>query len=70
MIKKRIAVCFAQVPFIRGGAEILVEDLIYNLDRRGFSVEKIALPFKWYPHDEILKHALAWQDHVKVTPNN
>lgn len=49
------------MPFIRGGAEILIEDLIYNLDREGFSVEKIALPFKWYPHDEILKNALAWR---------
>jgi glycosyltransferase involved in cell wall biosynthesis len=59
--KKRIAVCFAQVPFNRGGAEILVEDLVCNLDRRGFSVDKISLPFKWYPHVEILKNVLAWR---------
>ena len=59
--KKRIIVTSSQVPFIRGGAEILIEDLTENLLKRNFLVETVSLPFKWYPTNEILKGALAWR---------
>ena len=56
-----ILVCNAQVPFTRGGAEMLVEGLREALAARGHSAELVALPFKWYPRTEIFKSALAWR---------
>ena len=59
--KKRIVIAFASVPFIRGGAEIMVESLQQELIKRGFQCEIVSLPFKWYPKEEILKSAFAWR---------
>lgn len=58
---KTIAVCEAQVPFVRGGAETHVSQLVDQLTARGYDVERVALPFKWYPKQEILAHAAAWR---------
>jgi glycosyltransferase involved in cell wall biosynthesis len=58
---QRIAVCEAQVPFVRGGAEYHVRALVAELKRHGYDVELIALPFKWYPKEELLAHAAAWR---------
>lgn len=57
----RIAICAAQVPFARGGAEIHVEGLRDALVSAGHEVETVALPFKWYPQSSLLKSALAWR---------
>jgi glycosyltransferase involved in cell wall biosynthesis len=57
----RIAICAAQVPFARGGAEIHVEGLQRALIHAGHDVDVIALPFKWYPATALLKSALAWR---------
>src|ERR687885_914318 len=56
-----LLVCNTQVPFARGGAEMLCEGLIEALRTRGHRAELIAVPFKWYPKSEILKCALAWR---------
>lgn len=56
-----ILVCTAQVPFIRGGAEMLAEGLRDALQREGHRAEIVALPFQWQPHAEIFKSALAWR---------
>ncbi|MDP9371207.1 MAG: glycosyltransferase family 4 protein [Chloroflexota bacterium] len=56
-----IVICAAQVPFVRGGAEVLVDGLAEALERRGHRVGVVALPFKWYPKEEILRGALAWR---------
>ncbi|CCF82349.1 glycosyltransferase family 4 protein [Nitrolancea hollandica] len=56
-----IIICATQVPFVRGGAEIHVEGLRDALLDRGHRAEIVALPFKWYPKDEILKTALCWR---------
>lgn len=61
MKKKRIAIAFASVPFNQGGAELMVESLQRELIKRNFQCELISLPFKWYPKEEILKHAFAWR---------
>ena len=53
--------CEAQVPFVRGGAEALVRELVRQLRARGHAVERISVPFKWYPKEEILAHAAAWR---------
>ena len=58
---KKICVCAAQVPFVRGGAEIMVDNLCHALDQRGFDVEKVALPYKWYPYDTLRDNMLAWR---------
>jgi glycosyltransferase involved in cell wall biosynthesis len=54
-------VCEAQVPFVHGGAELHVRSLIAELTRRGYRAEKVSVPFKWYPKDELLTHAAAWR---------
>lgn len=56
-----IAVCTAQVPFVRGGNESLVEGLAQALVARGHQVAVLALPYKWYPHPQIVAGALAWR---------
>jgi glycosyltransferase involved in cell wall biosynthesis len=58
---RTIVVCEAQVPFVEGGAELHVRSLVAQLRLRGYLVERVALPFKWYPKDEILPHAAAWR---------
>src|SRR5512138_2615062 len=56
-----ILVCTAQVPFHRGGAEMLAESLVSEFQARGHRADLVALPFKWYPRAEIIKSALAWR---------
>jgi glycosyltransferase involved in cell wall biosynthesis len=57
----RIAVCAPQVPFERGGTEILAETLTEQLRRRGHEVEFVRIPFKWYPGARPLREALLWR---------
>jgi glycosyltransferase involved in cell wall biosynthesis len=57
----RIAVCNGQIPFVRGGAEILADALIDQLRQRGHQAELIQVPFKWHPKGEVLKSYLAWR---------
>jgi glycosyltransferase involved in cell wall biosynthesis len=57
----RIAVCTGQIPFARGGAEILADALVDQLRAAGHTVEMVRLPFRWYPKEEILKGYLAWR---------
>ncbi len=57
---KTIAVCAAQVPFFSGGAEIHVEALIFQLRERGYEVELINIPYKWYPHSQLLEIIDFW----------
>jgi glycosyltransferase involved in cell wall biosynthesis len=57
----RIAVCAPQIPFERGGTEILAETLANQLRRRGHEVELIRIPFKWYPAHRPLREALLWR---------
>ena len=56
-----ILVCEAQVPFVHGGAEVHVRQLVRELRARGFEAELVSVPFKWYPKQEILPHAAAWR---------
>src|SRR5712691_1349606 len=55
----RILIATVQVPFIRGGAEIHAEGLRDALITSGHEAEIIAIPFKWYPPQQILDHMLA-----------
>jgi hypothetical protein len=58
---RTILVCEAQVPFVRGGAEYHVRELVEQLRARGYDSELVSVPFKWYPKSEILSHAAAWR---------
>jgi glycosyltransferase involved in cell wall biosynthesis len=58
---RTVVVCEAQVPFVQGGAEVHVRELVRELRSRGYEAERVAIPFKWYPKDEILPHAAAWR---------
>ena len=58
---RTILVCEAQVPFVHGGAEVHVRQLVRELRARGFDAELVSVPFKWYPKEEILPHAAAWR---------
>src|SRR5258708_9240273 len=58
---RNVLVCEAQVPFVHGGAELHVRGLVAELTRRGYRAERVSVPFKWYPKDELLTHAAAWR---------
>src|SRR5512134_2243406 len=58
---RTILVCEAQVPFVQGGAEFHVRELVRQLRTSGFETELVSVPFKWYPKSEILAHAAAWR---------
>lgn len=61
MPPKSILVCEAQVPFVQGGAEFHVRELVRQLRAHGHAAELVSVPFKWYPKGEILAHAAAWR---------
>jgi glycosyltransferase involved in cell wall biosynthesis len=58
---RTVVVCEAQVPFVEGGAELHVRSLVDQLKARGYAAERVSIPFKWYPKEEILAHAAAWR---------
>jgi len=58
---KRIIVAETQVPFVQGGAELHVRALVEQLQRRGYEVEKVAIPFRPQPKSELLAQAAAWR---------
>jgi len=61
MTVQTVLVCEAQVPFVHGGAEVHVRQLVKELRARGYATELVSVPFKWYPKEEILPHAAAWR---------
>jgi glycosyltransferase involved in cell wall biosynthesis len=55
----RVAIATVQVPFVRGGAEMLADGLLEAVRAAGHEAEVVAVPFKWYPPETILDHMLA-----------
>lgn len=55
----RVVIGTVQVPFVRGGAELLAEGLRDALRVRGHEADIVTIPFKWYPAEKILDHMLA-----------
>ncbi len=64
-----IVIAATQVPFVRGGAEVLTDGLAGALEQAGHRVAVVALPFRWYPPSVIPQHSLAWRL-VDVTEAN
>src|SRR5438067_8882108 len=57
----RIAVCSPQVPFSHGGAEVLAEQLVDELNARDHQAALVTIPFKWYPGSRVLSQAFLWR---------
>jgi glycosyltransferase involved in cell wall biosynthesis len=57
----RIAVLRPQVPFARGGAEIVTDELVTELRSRGHDADLVSVPFKWYPGSRVLTQAFLWR---------
>lgn len=55
-----ICVCGAQVPFMRGGAELLMENLVAAFSAVGHRAELVRLPVAWEPA-RLLDAAVAWR---------
>lgn len=62
---KKVIVLGAHVPFIRGGAEELNDELVRQLNARGeelgLEAELVRVPHKWYPDEHLLKELLMWK---------
>lgn len=56
-----VLVLHSQVPFVRGGAEILVDGLMRAIGDAGHTVDCISLPLSWNPVDRLLTTALSWR---------
>lgn len=56
----RVAIATVQVPFIRGGAEILADGLTMALRQHGHQAELISMPFRFGPADEVSRSMQAW----------
>ena len=57
----RVVVCEAQVPFVHGGAEELVRELVRQLCRRGHEATLVSLPFNGGARDTLISQASAWR---------
>ena len=51
----RIAIATVQVPFTKGGAEILTDMLRDELIKRGHRADVVTIPFKWYPWQTLVQ---------------
>ena len=57
----RIVVTHPQVPFAHGGAEVLAERLVAELNTRDHQAALVTVPFKWYPRERVLESAFVWR---------
>ena len=62
MIKPKVAVLGVQVPFTRGGAEILCDKLIYELRIRGYQTDLVTLPYIDHRKEGAFSEIRAWQE--------
>ena len=59
---KHVLVLGAQIPFVKGGAELLAESLIREINKlEGVAAELVQLPFKWYPEEQIINDIFSWR---------
>jgi glycosyltransferase involved in cell wall biosynthesis len=56
-----ILILHSQVPYVTGGAEVLVGGLARALRERGHVADIVALPLTWNPVGGLLTTALAWR---------
>jgi len=59
---KHVLVLGAQVPFVQGGAELLNESLVREINKLdGIKAELVNMPYKWYPEEQMLNDIMAWR---------
>jgi glycosyltransferase involved in cell wall biosynthesis len=58
---RKVLICTTQAPFVTGGAELHASNLRDALRASGYETELVALPFKWYPPEQIVRDVLAWR---------
>ncbi|GAG83500.1 unnamed protein product, partial [marine sediment metagenome] len=58
---RSILVLSAQVPFTRGGAEVLVDGLVKELRAREFEVDVVSLPFCAQPKSILARQIALWR---------
>ena len=61
MTVRRVLVLESQTPFVHGGAEILVRELVAALRARGYDTETVSIPFRDDPRDELMAHTAVWR---------
>ena len=49
------------MPFSHGGAEVLAEQLVDELNAREHEAALVTMPFKWYPGERVLTQAFLWR---------
>lgn len=59
--RANILITSVQVPFTRGGAEILVDGLKRELEARDFGVDIVQLPFNAQPKEQLIKQVALWR---------
>ncbi len=57
----RILVCAPQTPFVRGGSEVLVEQLVSSLRAQEYKTDVVSLPFQDWPHEALIRSASIWR---------
>jgi glycosyltransferase involved in cell wall biosynthesis len=60
--KPRVAVLGVQVPFTRGGAEILCDKLVSELKRAGYPTDLVTVPYTNHDKTGMLKSIKSWQE--------
>jgi len=58
---KNILICDVKYPFVRGGAELLLDGLNTALTGRGYHTEVVSIPFLWNPKEALLRSAAIWR---------
>ncbi len=61
MTVRRVLVLESQTPFVHGGAEILVRELVTALRTRGYETETVSIPFRDDRRDELMAHTAVWR---------
>ena len=61
MTVRRVLVLESQTPFVHGGAEILVRELVAALRARGYDTETVSIPFRDDQRDELMAHTAVWR---------
>lgn len=60
---KRILIAGAQVPFVKGGAELLNESLLGAIKEHieHVEVDIVQIPYTWYPENKLLENLVSWR---------
>ena len=59
--RPNILIAAVQVPFTRGGAEVLVDTLLKQLREREFNADVVQLPFNAQPKERIIDQIAMWR---------